>query len=327
DLLKPLEGFTWYRNQTSRYAFTHMSVPYLLTDVRWQNGMTEEEYTDKAYEQSTFLSDIADLGYDIGLYTEPAVVRDDAGVVTNCERSSGYCDLVKTLKVMSKCSRYEMMPFCLKQLFLYTSRDMSDMVKYKNTYYLYNQLFYKQMLEEKLQISDNVDKTFRFYHINGCHDRDIDDEVNYSNNDDIYSCGKGVFKIVFEYMDELKKIGLYDKTTIIITADHGQNYLVWPDLRDKAKLYKNTSSPILLIKEKGCRSDIRISDAPVSHDEFCASIMKYAGGDGEAYGRSYSDISETEDRIREMDFYWTGVVSYKRYVINGPATDPNSWSY
>ncbi len=180
-------------------------------------------------------------------------------------------------------------------------------------------------MDEGLNMDQKNGKTFKFYHVNGCHDRDTDEELRFKPSD-IYSCGKGVFKIVFAYMDELKRIGLYDNTTVIITADHGQNYLVWPDSREKCRLYKNTSNPILLIKERGSRGEVGISDAPVSHDDFFASIMEYAGGNRDGYGRTYGEIGETEERHREMDFYWTGVVPYKRYHINGMATDPDSWS-
>ncbi|MCR4754413.1 MAG: sulfatase-like hydrolase/transferase [Lachnospiraceae bacterium] len=328
EFLKPLDGFTWYRNQTSRYAFTHMSVPYLLTGIRWQEGMTEYEYTNTAFRQGTFLKDLNDLGYNIGLYTEHAVVRDDAGIVTNFERTRGYCDIYRTIKVMSKCSRYGMMPFCLKRYYYYTAEEISEMLRYKNEYYLYNYPFYKHLCDDKLKVDAEGGKKFRFYHINGCHDRDIDEEIRLRNMrpSNTYSCGKGVLKIVYTYIDELKKAGLYDNTTVIITADHGQNCLIWPNDRAKRRLYKNTSNPILFIKEKGERGDLKISDAPVSHDEFCASIIEYAGGDKEAYGRTYTDIGEKEERVREMDFYWTGVVPYKRYYINGPVTDPESWS-
>lgn len=323
--LEPLDGFTWYRNQTSRYAFTRMSVPYLLTGIRWHKGMTEDEYTDMAFKEGTFLKDLKNLGYNIGLYTEHAVVRDDAGIVTNLERSSGYCDIYRTIKVMSKCSRYGMMPYIFKSDYYYTAEEISGMVRYKNEYFLYNNSFYKHLCDDKLNVDAGVDKTFKLYHVNGCHDRDIDEEIH-KGPSDIYSCGKGVLKIVYTYINELKKAGLYDNTTIIITADHGQNYLIWPEDCAKCKLYKNTSNPILFIKEKGERGDLRISDAPVSHDEFCASVIKYAGGDEKAYGRTYADIDEKEDRTREMDFYWTGVVPYKRYYIKGPATDPDSWN-
>lgn len=40
---------------------------------------------------------------------------------------------------------------------------------------------------------------------------------------------KGAFKMVFDYLDELKRLGVYEDATIVITADHGQ----WPSNGDR----------------------------------------------------------------------------------------------
>ncbi len=132
-------------------------------------------------------------------------------------------------------------------------------------------------------------------------------------------------RIVYEYLDQLRAIGLYDNSEIIITADHGQNYLNEPQQLQKRGLNKNTSSPILLIKKRNSSGPLCISYAPVSHDEFCATVIESVGANSDAYGRSYDDIEENENRIREFEYYREGDVPYQMYYINGIASDVESW--
>ncbi len=325
DFLSNLEGFVWYRNQTSRYAFTHMSIPYLLTNVRWKEGMDEVQYTDFAFENGSFLDEIANNGYNIGIYTDPQLVRNENGVISNYTNSRGKCKPIETIIMMTGCARYEMAPFYLKNKYHYSTGDMTEMVYAQDMYYADNYSFYMGLMENGLSINSNNPKTFRFYHIAGCHDLVIDEDINQVKSD-IVSCGKGTLKIVFSYLNELKRLNIYDNTTVIITADHGQNALNDEDYRRKRNLKHNTSSPILLLKQSRHRGDLVESWAPVSHDDFCASVIKSVGGNPKDYGRLYYDVDEKEDRIREFEYYRSNDIPYEKYYINGLVTNERSWS-
>ena len=43
-----------------------------------------------------------------------------------------------------------------------------------------------------------------------------------------------------EYLEELKRLGLYDEATIVVTADHGEWYIAEDIVR--------ATSPIMLVK-------------------------------------------------------------------------------
>lgn len=325
EFLEPLQGFTWYQNQTSRYAFTDMSIPYLLSGVEWKEGTTEEEYTKYADENGEFLQDIQKNGYDIGIYTESQLVKDSKHIVCNfTNRSRGNCKFYTTLKKLVKCARYQRMPFILKKDYWYTTADLSDIAADKNLYGVDNLSFYYRITPDKLETKKgDRNGAFRFYHISGVHDLKIT-ENRVEEKTNVFSEGKGAMKIVYDYLEQMKKMGVYDTATIIITADHGQNYLNRPEELKQRNL-QMTSNPILLVKKRAKSEGFEISKAPVSHTDFFATVMKAIEKDNLKYGLSYDEIPEDEKRVREMIFYRTQDVPCTRFKIDGMATEQNSW--
>lgn len=327
DFLEPFQGFTWYKNQTSKYSFTSMAIPYLLTGTEWERGTTEEEYSDYAYQQSDFLQRINKNGYEIGIYTEPQYVSDENHVIINyVDQNHRDCDYKKTTSLMKQCSQYQTVPFALKTEFWYQTSDLNGMVSKSNAFIGDNVGFYNSLISRGLN-TENTGETgaFRFYHLYGVHDMNMTEDIAYGATD-TFSEGRGVLKIVKEYLQQMKALDIYDSSTIIITADHGQNYLNTPE-RLKERDLELTSNPILLVKKSGENSGLRISNAPVSHANFFASVLESVGDKASQYGDSYDAIPENADVVREMIYYRTGDIPYVKYIINGNATDINSWSY
>lgn len=67
------------------------------------------------------------------------------------------------------------------------------------------------------------------------------------------ACGAGSLKMVGEYIEQLKKLGKYDSSTIIILADHGDGDF--------------SLNPIFLIKRKGESREEMIIDSELF--EYC----------------------------------------------------------
>ena len=128
-------------------------------------------------------------------------------------------------------------------------------------------------------------------------------------------------------MDEMKKLGIYDNATIIITADHGQNTNVMKESEVDTD-YDMTSTPILFVKLAGEQHEERFvnSTAPVSHTDFMATVIKAVGGDAQQYGRTFSQIDSNEGRERIFTYVTPPDKKYKKYIINGDSNDSASWT-
>lgn len=337
DFLNPLNDFTWYTNSTCMYGFTGMSVPYLLTGNEWVYDMKDDEYCEYAHAQGTYLRELVDKQYTLGIYTEdPYVKGETKAIITNITNDiKAYCSTEDIIKLMTKCARYKCYPFVFKELYWYSADDIWEL-KDKNELYSYDQMeFYEELVRNNIRIDSETEATgtFRFYHLNGAHaPYTIDDVPQKTDNTDIRLQSKGSMKIVYEYLRQLQELGIYDDATIIITADHGNNYSLDATRKQYADEMglEETCNPILLVKRAGQnQKTVKISDAPVTHKECLATIVDEVGGDSEKYGRTLEDIGENETRDRVFIFRRQSRkmddIPYAKYIIRGDARDFNNW--
>ena len=333
DFLEPLDGFTHYSNVTSLYAFTEMSLPYLITGV--EDG--------DSYDNGTMLEDISNAGYDTSVYTDlkyiPQQVWDILYNWQQTEYKPKYY-VWNTISLMSMCSKYQMAPFVLKNIYWYTTNDFKllerndNFIKWEteNDY-----PFLRALVNTGLSVYDVKDSigSFKLYHMYGVHPAYNFTENCIPTNDtedynSMISQAKGSLKVVYEYINQLKALELYDSSTVVITADHGENDLYNPyrvDSRMKVLQLNKTSSPILLVKQSNSTwHGIHESKAPASHTELIASIVNAAGSERAAdYGRTLEEISETERNVRTFIFTRDDM-PYVKAEIDGEALNPDDWT-
>ena len=340
DFLSPLDGFTYYPNTTSLYAFTEMSLPYLLSGVEWKYNMGKEEYIEYAYGSGRMLDDIYDAGYDIGLYTKAEYISNTiADKLCNYTQYQQDCRVWDTVILMMKCAKYQMAPFGLKSEYWYnTDQIIALAIDDGFTMWVtYNDLpFYTALSNTGLSIDKTLAGTgsFKFYHLYGAHPtyhmtEDFVSTEEMTDYASMLSQAKGSMKIVFEYIRQLQTLGLYDNTTVIITADHGENYIYDPSrVSHLSELQlKNTSNPILLVKPANPTWDgIEQNTAPVSHTEVVASIAAAINPQAAVnYGSTLNDIEEADERAR-IFISTRKDLPFVKAVISGDVSEEENWT-
>lgn len=333
EFVNSLKDFTDYSNATSCYAFTALSIPYLLTGVEWEYGMDGETYCEYAYKNSDFLSDIEKQNYSMGVYTGSAYIGDSVKdkFVNYSNEVVKTIGLKKAFDVMSIASKYKMAPFAAKSFYFYTTDDIAEIVVNSGEYSISNDIVFHDELQRKrlfIDESGQYSGAFRFYHLKGAHPLfTMNEEFQEVKEDGTQiSQSRGALKIVYQYIDEMKKLGIYENATIIITADHGQNRSVMRD-SEIATDYDMTSTPILFVKRPNEQhlDKPNVSMAPVSHTEFMASVMEAVGGEPQKYGKTFSQIGIKEDRERIFTYVVPPDRKYRKYSIKGNSNDPKSW--
>lgn len=335
DFLQPLEGFTYFPNATSVYSRTYPSITYLLTGNMCYFDETPLIWVNDSFENSQFLPTLYNNQINVGLYTYDYYIGNNAkNHICNYVPSNLSLKYINTVKYMFKMLLYRDMPYIAKKRFEYDVNDInwnvtsstrieaaikdtqeSTMVpEYKN---FDDEWFFTALDTQKINLSDSKG-TFRFYHLGSCH-LDL-------TNGEPYAIRS--LEIVYEYLDQMRNLEIYENSTIIITADHGSS-----GGGDTLDLPQKTAVPLLIVKPAGTSTEkLTISDAPVSHTDFIPTILDGFSLDYSDYGQTVFDITETAQRDRY--YYYSalftnedGEVELRKYKVSGNATDSNSYSF
>lgn len=288
DYLNPLHDFTYYNNMVSRYTATDGSLPYLLTGADLDNKEIEEDQ-DNWYREGHFLQDIKNLGYDIRILTSKEYVdRLDEGLVDNYS-ADNYCklDTEKVLNLLSRCMRYKSMPFILKTIFRYEEYDITNVITDTNVYIFGTDSEFDSRIKTEGISSDNSNGTFTIYHLYGAHSPYFlteNAERDYDSNP--LAQWKGSLKIVYDYLDALHAVGLYDQTTVIVMADHGYNNTQRTAVKAAGlSCEEDKTNPIFFIKRaEESHDDLIIDSKQTTHDQFFDTILESMGQSGQYYG-------------------------------------------
>lgn len=335
DMLNELDGFTYYPDTVSQYSRTTPSLIYMLTDKEWYFDMPPASYADKSFEECSFWSDAVSKDFSLYFYEADTWMIGD----TARKKASNYVEegvlidkkysMLGCADAMRHINGYRGMPYIFKSYFNYTSTGVEEMVvdklKWdKDPYVLDDALFYDNL--KKTNISENDDiNAIRVFHFNGAHapfnlDRD-GERVKKVDNNQVDQC-IGSMKMVSDYIVKLKEAGVYDKCTIIITADHGENYV--------AEELPQTTNPILFIKPAYSIGDgYVISDSFASQNDIMSTVANIYGIDsGDLTG---INLLKDNGFGRTRYHYYTVVrdskqVQTRTYTVEGSSLDFNNWT-
>ena len=169
-------------------------------------------------------------------------------------------------------------------------------------------------------------KTFHLYHLKGTHPlRDYNKEFEHCPDGvDFDESAFGCINLIEKYTSTLKDNGIYDNTTILVLADHGES------------LYRNEedrfiNSPMVLYKGKNERGEISVDDTACSF-----SCLNNLYEEILSKGCSNNDASNAlalDDRYT-YDIIWAGhptvahssVGGFEKVRVNGPVYDYESYT-
>lgn len=347
ELCEKLSGFTYYKNFTGSYSRTFPSVAYLLSGVKYDYDIPSAEYMKKAMSESNFFGALQAAGYESRLYTDTQYVTGSVesfnGTVKNAKSTEGKAKPMKILSAMLNLSAYRYSPEAMKPYFhIYTDNIAQKYIfgnKDGSIYTVDDAEFYAAFRKKGITTEDNAG-SFVFYHLQGAHDPFTMNEkgeavtLDYlSYEESMYKQIRGDFKMILSYIKQLKAAGVYDNTTIIITADHGRTGTA-PSLEEATGENYGERVLTLLIKEAGAdtKQPLKTSMKQVCQANLHKTFLRSMGVNYEDDGvRAIEDIGEDEEVTRY--FYMSGSNSLKAsrdvnlitYEIKGDANDFSNW--
>lgn len=340
-----LNGFTNYHDFTGSFSRTYPSVAYLLTGFQDENTVpfqvSKNKYLQKAWESSTFLPEIHQSGVQIGLYSGSSLYGEMVnmeGKIDNIGTSEILINKVEILKKMMYLSAYRYAPEALKPYFQIYTGELQEAVTVmqEDLYKCDDPEFWSNYRSNGLTVNEDLNGAFRFYHMQGAHppsNMNANAEFDTSHKVDGWDAQlEGNMKMILQYIEELKELGIYDETTVIISTDHAVDYTGYPNYQYLSELDSPRVLP-LLIKPAGADLSIpmQTSNKQICQDNLRVSIADYFGLDAEKYGRSIESIGEDEPMTRRF-----GMMLYDEalkvrdtnlgvYEITGDSNDFSNW--
>ncbi len=338
EFFDDLEGFTYFDSAVSKYTRTFPGVPYMLSGNDFTADISAPDYLDKTYKSSSFLKDVKANGYNVNLYVDRYYeytdakafegIADNVREVTSCTPHKG-----KIISYLLKLSLARINKMYLSQV-MYANANhgiastLSTLECEGGTYHDDDAWFSDFINENELKYSGN-DKNFTFLYLHGCHTPYIlDENGDVSDGATDISQVIGSFKSVKKYLEYLKKIGVYDNSTIIISGDHGDPNEETQPLHEQIEEGVTTA---IMIKPRNAKNEKLVkSSAQVSVSDIIPTIVKDANiKTDKNYGESAFDIRENEERTRIFYQSVYDINEHKlglnKYEIKGNAHDIKNW--
>lgn len=304
NFLEVYKDFTYYNNANSKYNYTFPSMTYMLTltdpvcDVTtntykknaWSDGLSKEFYrrlNEKGYTYNFY------TGSGRACYLDAFYLKDSFDNITELDGVSYKIDYGNMLFLFTKTSLYKYAPYIIKPKLEIQSFYFDGIVSFENVDSCIeaNGSYYEKLCADGLNVNESMENAVIITHLSGIHNPyDINENAEKVNESETSErqVQLGLNIILQKYFDELKRLDLYDKSTIIITADHGQ----YKDALDP--------QPIYLIKPAmQVQDEMTFNAAPISSEDLLPTILYLIGDDPSDFGTSIFEIYEDEERERE----------------------------
>lgn len=319
---KDFSGFIAFDNNIGMHSFTAKGVPALMTGEFQDEFVPKESVASKIYGDKSLISAYRDLQYNIFLshsFTFPSysgIWSSEAGTCIKIKNTSTlalmtvsqsvpYINLIETM--LFRISPYVMKPKLLA-IVVRRLKKNTEVGKVKREDYVYPRL-------SEASVSTNLTPSFVCFHTVGVHEpiskgrdgKPVGDTTLVQNASGVVEQGYYAMKQVACFMDALKRMGIYDKSFIVITSDHG-SFL----MKDGSGNH-GAESALLWIKPIDAKGPFVHSDLPTSHCKI-ANMMRKAA----SYNLSAKEIGDmlVSGRRRfiatkEHTHWWTMATYYE----------------
>lgn len=360
-------GFTLFTDNLSQYPGTFPSVAGLLTEKPFDKPNKQIAFLQEAWENPELFSALRRQGWKInGLLDTVSTMYDfkdleDNNFFDNIDKVAKKDRRVKHLTFFEAMFRYSMLrqsPYILKDLFISDGKKYLDTssfcISIKNTdgYFPRSlgpnsdlRIYEKLKADGSGLTAPETQKVFSFMHLHAAHNPfGYDENLKPSKNATQLSQARGTFKLLDTYFKRMKQLEIFDKSTIIVLADHGK----W-DGRQNSKKITDPPVSALFMKEKANDGTNKLEidkDNPhkqvpqLSHTNFVPTILDLIGEGSRKKAGSYFDVINGNTSFAEIKsagvqdrkFYyvrWTNMNSCKyfwTYNVIGSASRTESWT-
>lgn len=299
DITASFSDFTYYDNTDCNYVGTFPSVVHILTGNELNPSIPINDWIYDTWTNdntTNYYNSLHEAGYQVNVFADEfTVITADhpmsllQGKVDNLTDQTQHVEVNRPLlnKTLLTMSCYRFMPDYFKPLFDVPNAQYASIATYSDNVINYaNPDFYADLMKKGLTVNEE-EKYVTFIHLNGVHELINDEYCNRVDAcEDVADTIKGIWVMLEEYLMQLDDLGVYDNSTIIITADHGTH---------------DYPQSVFFMKEANEHHDeMQRNSAPISLDELAPTIAQIVTGESEYLGHTIYDFNQDTPRERVL---------------------------
>jgi len=356
---KALDGFTFFEETLGSFPTTYMSIPAILTGRNYQNDMPMKDFVTQSLNGESIPNLLHDNGYEVDFVPDGEIYNKGRlthyyqiphPYVTNLEtytqeKAALMLDLTlfRVLPHFSKKLVYNNQSWLVQRVWAKEGRrEKEEGIQYRQ---IGSGLFLKDLIAH--MTAERSRPTYKFVHLMTTHPPFVlNEKCEYIGS--VVPNSKQTLKVqarcgingVLLFLERLKEIGIYDRSLIIIQADHGsgEGITFRSDSLDRGVSQVNeriagSALPLLLIKPPAAHGPLKVTDALVSLSDIPATLCSLLHINGNFTGRSVFEVDPHEQRTRNFYYYrwkndnWQAKYfpSLIAYEVDGSAFESRSW--
>lgn len=353
--VESFEGFTFFREATTSTRVTHLSIPSFISASTYRNQIPAWKYHRQIFKGKNILRTMAEAGYEIDVASGVSwMSRLHSGAMVygiphpfreKAEIERWHAAFLLDLSLFRLAPHFIKRAIYNQQAWLISSMTPGQ----AGTHYRHfsdNEFFGRFTGEASLGRETPV---YKLIHLLTPHPPLVVDERKLparrplkNTRENVIRQSADALERVLQFLDKLRKLSLYDDSTIVIQGDHGTSLSYrmqdrsghWVDSRDSGLRISGAVLPLLLVKPARSKGQMQVSDAQVELNDLPATIVALLRLPGEFGGKNIFEVKRGELRDRT---YARGMVNrdtsrhtgfftaLQEYVISGSVFLESSW--
>jgi hypothetical protein len=349
-----MDGFIAFTDNLGAFPYTHLAVPALVGGRIYQNDRPVGAFLAEALGHDSILGAARDAGYEVeigapagGLTPIYEMARDARVLPIPSRLHAGAWRTARDESlVLADLALFRVVPHFLKR-HVYNDQEwlLQSILGRKpaGNQVLVHNAFLREMAAHMTATRERP--TYKLIHLMLSHrpwvlrpDCRHAGVVQDGTRAQVRDQSRCALESLLTVVQAMKRLGIYDRTTIVISGDHGSftppQSLGGDAARfQQAAVWAGQARPLLLVKPAGLRGPLRVSRAPTWIIDTPATIADAAGIAGHFPGVSALRLPVDAPRERRFHIYeyvateWGAdyVNDIREFVVNGRSDDPQAW--
>jgi hypothetical protein len=336
NLAEKLDGFVVYRDNISTGRRTVMSIPSIFSTEIYDGTVTEAEYFKKAMDRS-FHHALLKNNYVVNLI--PYITMKKTAYTNYYQSPSTYNTsrrnrLLRASAYLIDVGMFRQFPHFIKRV-IYNEQNwrLSSLIgEPPNQLSFHQKAFFRDYID--MIEAAYPEPAYNFLHLMPPHGpfvtladgsyagKALPHTRNNYKNEALY-----ILRLFMDFIEKLKRLGLYDSSIILLHGDHGLGIEPIIDGEIMTK-WMGWVSAMMLLKPAGAHGPLQSSPAQTSLADIPATLLDLLAITHTYQGESVVKLNPSLNRNRQIVFVEdrsSKEPAVNGWVINGTVYDSTSW--